>query len=78
MAEKSSMLQVRVEDTFIAMIRRRAKENNMCAADYIRHCVLLDSVADGDIEAMKICGRSLKAKLSHALFMFDKKHKISS
>lgn len=70
---KLSKLEVRLEDVIKQLIVRRAKESDMSISDYVRHCVLFDSVADGDMEAVKVLSFALKSKISDAFFMCRKK-----
>ena len=56
-------MSVRVNERMKCLIDRRAKESKMSLSEYIKHAVLVDSMIDGDIEAMQIIAGNMKHKL---------------
>lgn len=46
-----------------ALLRKRAAKEKMTEADYLRVCMIMDSVMDGDPLAFKITGRNLREKV---------------
>ena len=45
-----------------AILRRQAKANDMTEADYLRVCMLVDAVAMGDVQALKLTAGRLREK----------------
>lgn len=63
-------VNVRVDEKTKVLFERRAKESGMNMSDYIRHCVLLESMIEGDIESFKAIAERMKEKVRIAVGKF--------
>lgn len=64
---KTQMMQFRVTEQEKALIEKCAKKAGMEVADYIRVCLLMEMVIDGEVQALKIIGRRIGMKAMDAL-----------
>lgn len=64
---KTRMMQFRVNDEEKALIERCAKKAGMTVSEYIRACKLMEMVIDGELQALKITGRTIGMKAMDAL-----------
>ena len=64
---KTQMMQFRVNDEEKALIEKCAKKGGMTVSEYIRACMLMEMVVDGEMQALKIIGRSIGMKAMDAL-----------
>ena len=51
---KTQMMQFRVNDEEKALIEKCAKKAGMTVSEYIRACMLMEMVIDGEMQALKI------------------------
>jgi uncharacterized protein (DUF1778 family) len=64
---KTQMMQFRVNDEEKALIEKCAKKAGMTVSEYIRACMLMEMVVDGEVQALKIIGRTIGMKAMDAL-----------
>lgn len=64
---KTQMMQFRVNDEEKALIEKCAKKGGMTVSEYIRACMLMEMVVDGELQALKIIGRTIGMKAMDAL-----------
>jgi hypothetical protein len=64
---KTSMMQFRVNEEEKALIEKCAKREGMTVSEYIRASMLMSMVMDGEVQALKIIGRTLGMKAMDAL-----------
>jgi hypothetical protein len=64
---KTQMMQFRVNDEEKALIEKCAKKAGMTVSEYIRACMLMEMVVDGEIHALRIVGRTIGMKAMDAL-----------
>lgn len=64
---KTSMMQFRVNDEEKALIEKCAKKEGMTVSEYIRASMLMSMVMDGEVQALKIIGRTIGMKAMDAL-----------
>lgn len=64
---KTQMMQFRVNDEEKALIEKCAKKSGMTVSEYIRACMLMEMVVDGEFQALKIIGRTIGMKAMDAL-----------
>jgi uncharacterized protein (DUF1778 family) len=64
---KTQMMQFRVNDEERALIEKSAKKAGMSVSEYIRVCMLMEMVIDGEMQALKIIGRTIGMKAMDAL-----------
>ncbi len=64
---KTTMLQFRVNDEEKALIEKCAKKAGMTVSEYIRASLLMEMVIDGEVQALKIIGRTIGMKAMDAL-----------
>jgi uncharacterized protein (DUF1778 family) len=64
---KTQMMQFRVTDEEKALIEKCAKKAGMTVSEYIRACMLMEMVVDGEMQALKIIGRTIGMKAMDAL-----------
>lgn len=64
---KTTMMQFRVNDEEKALIEKCAKKQGMTVSEYIRACLLMEMVIDGEVQALKIIGRTIGMKAMDAL-----------
>jgi len=64
---KTQMMQFRVNDEEKALIEKCAKKAGMTVSEYIRACMLMEMVVDGELQALKIIGRTIGMKAMDAL-----------
>ncbi|MDH5499345.1 MAG: DUF6290 family protein [Nitrospira sp.] len=64
---KTSMMQFRVNDEEKALIEKCAKKAGMTVSEYIRASLLMEMVIDGEVQALKIIGRTIGMKAMDAL-----------
>ena len=64
---KTQMMQFRVNDQEKALIEKCAKKAGMTVSEYIRACMLMEMVVDGELQALKIIGRTIGMKAMDAL-----------
>jgi hypothetical protein len=57
------MVNMRLTDAERALLKRRAESENLTEADYLRVCMLMDSLMSGDYGAAKIFGEKVRSKL---------------
>ena len=64
---KTTMMQFRVNDEEKALIEKCAKKAGMTVSEYIRASLLMEMVIDGEVQALKIIGRTIGMKAMDAL-----------
>jgi len=64
---KTQMMQFRVNDEEKALIEKCAKKAGMTVSEYIRACMLMEMVIDGELQALRIIGRTIGMKAMDAL-----------
>ena len=64
---KTQMMQFRVTDDEKGLIEKCAAKAGMTVSEYIRACMLMEMMIDGEVQAMKIIGRALGVKAMDAL-----------
>jgi Family of unknown function (DUF6290) len=64
---KTTMMQFRVNDEEKALIEKCAKKECMTVSEYIRASMLMSMVMDGEVQALKIIGRTIGMKAMDAL-----------
>ena len=64
---KTQMMQFRVTDEEKDLIEKCAKKARMTVSEYIRACMLMEMVVDGEMQALKIIGRTIGMKAMDAL-----------
>jgi len=64
---KTQMMQFRVNDEEKALIEKCAKKAGMTVSEYIRACMLMEMVVDGELQALRIVGRTIGMKAMDAL-----------
>ena len=58
------MVSLRLSEAEQALLARRAKKRGQSEADYLRVCMVMDSIIDGDLGAVKILSDSSRMKLA--------------
>lgn len=66
-SNRSELMQFKVTPEEKRIIERRAKKEGVTASNYIRGCVLMEMVLDGDFEAMKVVGAEVGRKVWQGL-----------
>jgi len=64
---KTQMMQFRVTNEEKALIEKCAEKARMTVSEYIRACMLMEMVVDGEMKALKIIGRTIGMKAMDAL-----------
>ena len=64
---KTTMMQFRVAEDEKALIEKCAKNAKMTVSEYIRACMLMEMVVDGEMQALRIVGRTIGMKAMAAL-----------
>ncbi|HXX75805.1 MAG TPA: DUF6290 family protein [Nitrospiraceae bacterium] len=64
---KTQMLQFRVNDEEKALIEKCAKKEGMTVSEYVRASMLMSMVMDGELQALKIIGRTIGLKAMDSL-----------
>ena len=64
---KTQMMQFRVTDEEKDLIEKCAKKARMTVSEYIRACMLMEMVVDGEMQALRIVGRTIGMKAMDAL-----------
>ena len=64
---KTTMMQLRVNEEEKALIEKCAKKAGMTVSEYIRASLLMEMVIDGEVQALKIIGRTIGMKAMDAL-----------
>jgi hypothetical protein len=64
---KDVVMQFRVTEEEKDLINRCAKNARMTVAEYVRVCLLMEMVVDGELQALKIIGRTIGMKAMDAL-----------
>lgn len=64
---KTTMMQFRVAEDEKALIEKCAKKQGMTVSEYIRASLLMEMVIDGEVQALKIIGRTIGMKAMDAL-----------
>ncbi len=64
---KTLMMQFRVSEEEKALIEKCAKKDGSTVSQYIRSCMLMEMMMDGETEAVKIIGRALGEKAREAV-----------
>ena len=64
---KTSMMQFRVNEEEKALIEKCAEDQSMTVSEYIRASMLMSMVMDGEVQALKIIGRTIGMKAMDAL-----------
>lgn len=64
---KTTMMQFRVAEDEKALIEKCAKKAGMTVSEYIRACMLMEMVIDGEVQALRIIGRTIGMKAMDAL-----------
>ena len=57
-------LQIKFTEAERALLRKRAKKENVSEADHLRMCMVADAVMCGDLDAVRILGDAMKRKLA--------------
>ncbi len=64
---KTHMMQFRVTEEEKALIEKCANKSRMTVSEYIRASMLMEMVVDGELQALKIIGRTIGMKAMDAL-----------
>lgn len=64
---RSELMQFKVTPEEKKIIERRANKEGTTTSNYIRGCVLMEMVLDGDFEAMKVVGAEVGRKVWQGL-----------
>jgi hypothetical protein len=64
---KTTMMQFRVNEEEKGLIEKCAKKAGMTVSEYIRASLLMEMVIDGEVQALKIIGRTIGMKAMDAL-----------
>jgi Family of unknown function (DUF6290) len=64
---KTQMMQFRLNDEEKALIEKCAKKAGMTVSEYIRVCMLMEMVVDGEMQALRIIGRTIGMKAMNSL-----------
>lgn len=64
---KTQMMQFRVNEEEKALIEKCAEKSHMTVSEYIRASMLMQMVVDGEMQALKIVGRTIGIKAMDAL-----------
>ncbi len=64
---KTQMMQFRVDDEEKALIEKCAKKGGMTVSEYIRACMLMEMIIDGEVAALRIVGRTIGMKAMDAM-----------
>lgn len=64
---KTQMMQFRVDQEEKALIEKCAQKAGMTVSEYIRACMLMEMVIDGEVAALRIIGRTIGMKAMDAL-----------
>ena len=60
---KTQMMQFRVADEEKALIEKCARKSGMSVSEYIRACMLMEMMIDGEPAALRIVGKALGQKM---------------
>ena len=58
---------IKFSDAERELLRKRARAEKMGEADYLRLCMIMDSVMSGDVDALKIVGGKLREKAAEGI-----------
>ena len=61
-AARSELMQFKVTPEERRVIENRAGKEKVSVSDYVRGCVLMEMILDGDFEALKIVAREVGRK----------------
>ncbi len=61
---KAHQYNIRLTTEEKALLEKRAKKERMTESDYLRVCMVMDSVISGDVDALKLVGQGLSEKLA--------------
>ncbi len=64
---KDVVMQFRVTEEEKDLIDKCAKRAGMTVAEYVRVCLLMEMVVDGELQALKIIGQTIGLKAMDAL-----------
>jgi Family of unknown function (DUF6290) len=64
---KTTMMQFRVNEEEKALIEKCAEDQSMTVSEYIRASMLMSMVMDGEVQALKIIGRTIGLKAMDSL-----------
>lgn len=64
---RTELMQFKVTPEEKRIIEKRAKKEGATTSNYIRGCVLMEMVLDGDFEAMKVVGTEVGRKVWQGL-----------
>lgn len=64
---KTQMMQFRVDNEEKSLIEKCATKADMTVSEYIRASMLMQMVVDGELQALKIVGRTIGMKAMDAL-----------
>jgi hypothetical protein len=61
------MVTMKLTEDERVLLARRAEKEGLTEADYLRMCMLMDSLMSGDFAAAKIFGQKVKTKLAEKM-----------
>lgn len=64
---RSELMQFKVETEMRKLIEKCAKKQQMTVSQYVRGCVLMEMILDGEVGAMKIAAQTIGRKAVQAL-----------
>jgi hypothetical protein len=67
MTAKSELMQFKVTPEERALIEKCAKKQDMSVSEYVRACLLMEMVLDGEVQAIKIVATTIGRKAVKAL-----------
>ena len=70
---KAHQYNIRLTPEEKALLERRAKREKMTESEYLRVCMVIDSVVSGDLEALKIVGQGMSEKLAEKVRVLMKR-----
>jgi hypothetical protein len=56
-----------------ALLAKRAKAEHMTEADYLRMCMIMDSVVSGDVDALKLIGTKLRDTVAEGVRKYTRR-----
>jgi hypothetical protein len=67
MTAKSELMQFKVTPQERVLIEKCAKKQDMSVSEYVRACLLMEMVLDGELQAIKIVATTIGRKAVKAL-----------
>jgi hypothetical protein len=71
------MVNMKLTEDERALLAKRAKKEGLTEADYLRMCMVLESIMAGDLAAVKIAGANLRKKLAEKAGMLLPEYSVA-